>query len=209
MMSPPSPPPSDEDDDASPPSSSPQFPAGQIPGEFSYDIKVPKDRIAVLIGVEGAMKAELEQETGCRINIDSEEGDVTLMGKDALNLYILREVIKAIARGFNPDIAKLLLKQNYLLEIIALADYSRDTNHQARLKGRVIGSNGKSRKTIEELTGSYICVYGKTIAILGSAETITFAKRAVESLLNGSPHAVVYKWLEKQRRELKKRAVEE
>ena len=201
-MSDPSPP----DTDESPPANA--FPQ-KFSGEFSYDIKVPKDRVAVVIGVEGAMKAELEQETGCKIKVDSEEGDVTLMGKDALSLYILREVIKAISRGFNPDIAKLLLKQNYLLEILSLNEYSRDTNHQARLKGRVIGSNGKSRKTIEELTGSYVCVYGKTIAIIGAADTITYAKKAVESLLNGSPHSVVYKWLEKQRREMKKRAVED
>lgn len=180
-----------------------------IPNQFSYDLKIPKDRIAVLIGQEGKTKQELEEETKCIIKIDSQEGDVTLMGSDALQLYILREVVKAIARGFNPDIAKLLFNQNYLLEVINLADYSRNPNHQARLKGRVIGSDGKSRKTIEDLTSSYICVYGKTIAILASAESLTFAKRAVESLLAGSPHAAVYKWLERQRREMKKRAVEE
>jgi len=180
-----------------------------IPGQFSYDIKIPKDRIAVLIGSDGKTKSELEEETKCTIKIDSSEGDATIMGKDALNLYILREVVKAIARGFNPDIAKLLLKQNYLLEVIALNDYSREPNHQARLKGRVIGSDGKSRKTIEELTGAYICVYGKTIGIIASAEAIGYAKRSVESLLGGSPHSVVYKWLERQRRDLKKKMVEE
>jgi ribosomal RNA assembly protein len=177
--------------------------------QFSYDLKIPKDRIAVLIGAEGATKTELEAETKCSIKIDSQEGDVTLMGKDALQLYILREAVKAIGRGFNPELAKLLFDQDYLLEVINLNDYSKNPNHLARLKGRVIGSDGKSRKTIEDLTGSYICVYGKTISILGSAESLGIAKRAVESLLSGSPHSVVYKWLERQRRELKKRQVQE
>jgi ribosomal RNA assembly protein len=177
--------------------------------EFSYELKVPKDRIAVLIGVEGKTKSELERDTRCRIKVDSEEGEVTIYGSDALNLYILREVIKAIGRGFNPDIAKLLLNQNYLLEIIQLNDYSRTTKHQARLKGRVIGEGGKARRTIEELTGCYISVYGKTISIIGGAEALTACKRAIENLLNGSPHSVVYRSLEKQRKALKQRAIEE
>ena len=172
-------------------------------------MKVPKDRIAVLIGVEGSTKDELAKETKCRVKIDSEEGEVTIYGSDALNLYILREVIKAIGRGFNPDIAKLLLNQNYLLEIIQLNDYSRETRHQARLKGRVIGEGGKARRTIEDLTGCYISVYGKTISIIGTAEALTPCKRAVENLLNGSPHSVVYRGLERQRKVLKQKAVEE
>jgi rRNA processing protein Krr1/Pno1 len=38
---------------------------------------------------------------------------------------------------------------------------------------------------------------------------VNICKRAVESLLGGSPHANVYKWLERQRRLLKKRSFEE
>ena len=69
----------------------------------------------------------------------------------------------------------------------------------------MIGSEGKSRKLIEELTESYISVYGKTIAIISAPETALIAKQAIESLLRGSTHANVYKWLEKKRREIKKR----
>ena len=71
-----------------------------------------------------------------------------------------------------------------------------------RLKGRVIGQEGKSRKIIEGLTETYISVYGKTISIIGQAENVSVARRAIESLLAGSNHATVYRWLEKKRREL-------
>ena len=84
--------------------------------EYSYELKITKDRIAVLIGTKGETKQDLERETKCKINVDSAEGDVILSGKDAVILFALREVIKAIARGFNPDIAKQLLKQDYILE---------------------------------------------------------------------------------------------
>lgn len=172
--------------------------------EVSYDLKVTKERIAVLIGPKGATKQELEKETGCKIQVDSEEGDVILSGKDAVTLFALREVVKAISRGFNPDLAKQLLKQDYVLEVISLNDYSKQKNQQQRLKGRVIGVEGKSRNTIEGLTGCYVSVYGKTIALIGPMETIGIGKKAVEMLLAGSMHASVYKWLERQRRTARK-----
>jgi len=177
--------------------------------EYSYELKITKDRIAVLIGTKGETKNELERITSCRINVDSAEGDVMLTGKDAVMLFALREVIKAVARGFNPDIAKQLLKQDYILEIISLNDYSKEKSHQLRLKGRVIGIEGKSRHTIEELTESYISVYGKTIAIIGKIELVSICKRAVQSLLAGSPHSNVYKWLERQRKLMKRKNIEE
>lgn len=171
--------------------------------EYTYELKVPKDRIAVLIGKNGEIKSSLESETKTKINVDSKEGDIFVSGEDALTLYSVREVIRAIARGFNPEIAELLLKQDYSFELISLLDYVKDKNHFLRLKGRVIGADGKARKTIESLTETYLSVYGKTIGIIGRVDNVYAARKAVESLLAGSLHSSVYKWLEKRRRELK------
>ena len=175
--------------------------------EFQYEIKVPRDRIAVLIGEKGEKKRELEENLNVKMYIDSEEGDVTLKGTDAIALFTAREVIKAIARGFNPDIAKLLLKPDYLLEVINIGEYTTNKNQTIRLRGRVIGEGGKSRSTIEELAGVSMSVYGKTVAIIGETENVTIAKRAVDSLLTGSPHSSVYFFLEKMRREMRHRAL--
>ena len=176
--------------------------------EYSYELKITKDRIAVLIGTKGETKIDIEKETNCKIDVDSTDGDVVISGKDAVTLFSLREVIKAIARGFNPELAKQLLKQDYILEIISLNDYSKEKSHQQRLKGRVIGMAGKSRTTIEDLTECYVSVYGKTIAIIGKVEMVAICKRSIESLLGGSPHANVYKWLERQRKLLKRQTLE-
>ncbi|MEA3430108.1 MAG: KH domain-containing protein [Nanoarchaeota archaeon] len=173
--------------------------------EFSYELKIPKDRIAVLIGRKGEIKKELEERTNTNISIDSKEGDVVISGEDALGLYDARSVIIAVARGFNPEVALSLLKQDFALEIINIPDFAgKSNNSSVRLKGRVIGKEGKSRVTIEDLTETYISVYGKTIAIIGEASNVLNAKRAVESLLKGGTHASVYKWLERKRRELKR-----
>jgi ribosomal RNA assembly protein len=173
--------------------------------EYSYSIKIPKDRIAVLIGVKGKDKKELEDWSRAKINVDSIEGDVVITGKDALKLYELREVVQAIARGFSPETARLLLKPDYTLELINLKDYGLDKpNKLMRVKARVIGTGGKARRVIEELTGTQICVYGKTIGIIGECGHVTNAKRAIELIIKGSMHSTVYKWLEDRRRKAKR-----
>jgi ribosomal RNA assembly protein len=169
---------------------------------FTYEIKVPKERVAVLIGKNGEMKKRIETATGVALSIDSKEGDVLLQGTDALQLYMTRDIIRAIARGFNPEIALLLLKQDYVFEIIDVSRYVKESQ-LVRIKGRVIGKEGKVRTVLEELTESFISVYGKSISIIGEIDNIRACKRAVESLLQGAPHAVVYKWLERRRKDMK------
>ena len=177
---------------------------------YSYELKIPQERVAVLIGKKGEVKKTIEIDTKTQVKVDSLEGDIFIYGEDALGLYTAREVIRSIGRGFNPDIAKLLLKQDYVFEYIGINEFTgRSKNTMLRLKGRVIGKEGRSRKLIEELTESYISVYGKSVCIIGTAESAAMAKRAVEALLSGSTHASVYKWLENKRREMKrKRAIE-
>ncbi len=170
---------------------------------FSYQLKIPKERVAVLIGEGGSTKRVIEKETKSIIEVDSHEGDVTVSGDEPLLLYSAQLIIKAIARGFNPEIALRLLKQDYAFEIINLHDYNPKQNHQVRLKGRVIGQGGKSRRVIEELAECNISVYGKTISIISSMDTMPLAKHSVESLLKGANHSTVYKWLERKRRDLR------
>lgn len=175
--------------------------------EYTYELKIPKERIAILIGKDGQIKKELADQTKTKINIDSKEGDVQLVGTDSVQLYLLKNVIKAIGRGFNPEIAARLFKQDFVLELIQLSDFVKSQNQIIRLKGRVIGKAGKARTTIEEFTDTNISVYGKTIAIIGFCDNVAVCKRALESLLAGSPHATIYKWLEKYRKSQKMASV--
>ena len=173
--------------------------------EYSYELKIPQERIAVLIGKDGETKKELEHLTSTKINIDSEEGDITFIGTDPLKLFSAREILLAIARGFNPDIAKLLLKVDYALELVNVTEYARTKKDMLRIKGRVIGHEGKSRRVLEELTECYISVYGKTVGVIGQVESVSLARTAVERLLQGAPHGNVFKWLEKQRGNIKEK----
>ncbi|MFA4887329.1 MAG: KH domain-containing protein [Candidatus Nanoarchaeia archaeon] len=174
--------------------------------EFHYELKIPKDRIAVLIGPKGATRKKIEKKLNLRLQIDSQEGEVKLSGEDSLNLLSAQNIVKAIGRGINPEKALDLLEENVVLESIDITDYSGTSKKRLiTLRGRLIGTEGKSRKYIEQLTGIYISVYGKTITLLGEYEEVSLARKAIEALLSGSRHSTVYAWLEKQTKELKVR----
>lgn len=176
---------------------------------YQQMVKVPKDRVAVIIGEKGATKRELEDALGVKLHVDGEEGEVTLSGPDSIKLYTAHEVIRAIARGFNPEVATLLLKTDYMLEVVNITDYADGKKPLLRMRGRVIGEGGKARRTVEELSEAYLSIYGKTVCIIGQAESVMAAKRGVDALLSGAPHSTVYRLLEKLRRERKRKDINE
>ena len=97
------------------------------------ELKIPRERIAVLIGKEGAIKREIEESTKTRLDIDSKEGDVFISGPDGLGIYTAKEIVTAIGRGFNPEIAMLLLKVDYSFENLNLQEYMGKSKQLADL----------------------------------------------------------------------------
>ncbi|MFQ6051454.1 MAG: KH domain-containing protein [Candidatus Hydrothermarchaeota archaeon] len=169
---------------------------------------IPKERVGVVIGKNGKTKAEIEEKTDTRIILNTETGEVTIELKedneDPFMIWKARDIIYAIGRGFSPERAKRLLDTECILEVIDITQFSgRSQSGMKRLKGRVIGKEGKARKTIEEYTGVDISVYGKTISLIGYPHQVSVARRAVLMLLEGAPHQTVYRFLESKRKEIK------
>jgi len=177
-------------------------------------VKVPKDRIGALIGPEGRVKERLEKQLGIEIGVDSESGDVTLTlmpnVEDPSMLFRAKEVVTAIGRGFAPERAfRLVQDENALLEVIDLRElFGRSPSDIERIKGRVIGQEGKTRRIIEELTDADVSVYGHTVSIIAGAEEMDIAREAIRMLLQGRQHSSVYRFLHVKRRELKKKRLE-
>ena len=172
-------------------------------------LRIPKTRIAVLIGPEGKVKQRLEKATNTTITIDSEDGLVVIETKedteDPLATWKARDVAQAIGRGFSPHRAFWLLDEDVYLRVIDLEEYVTTPNQVRRVKGRVIGEGGKTRRNIEELTDTYVSVMGDTISIIGELENQEVAISAVLRLLRGAEHSSVYRYLNEQRRTLKRR----
>lgn len=176
---------------------------------YRQEIKIPKDRVGVLIGSDGKFKKNLERRTKTRIIVDSETGYVIIEGEDSVTLYSLKDVVQAIGRGFSAEIATDLLKEDNLLEIVNIQDFSgKSKKKMDRIRGRVIGTKGKSRRMLERITETHISVYGKTVAVIGKIEYVALAKEAVEAILGGSPHGNVYRWLQEKKAKLDKSTLE-
>jgi ribosomal RNA assembly protein len=169
---------------------------------FEQVVRVPVERVGVVIGKEGSAKKFLENELGVKLEVDSKEGLVTIRTESAEkgDPFAAMRVIEAIGRGFSPHRARFLTGEGAMLEVIDLRDYAgRSANALERIRGRVIGLKGKSRRVIEELTHCHISVYGRTVSIIGEATEVQLASEAVRSLATGSQHRTVYNTLQKAR----------
>lgn len=177
-------------------------------------VKVPKERVAILIGPNGAVRNRIEEKLSVKLKIDSESGDVQITlnpeAQDPTALFRAKDVVTGIGRGFSPENAfKLLTDPETMLEIIDLHEIiGKSEADLKRLKGRVIGKEGRTRNLIEELTETNVSIYGHTISIIGGTEQIEIAKQAIRMLLRGSLHSTVYRFLHKKRRDLKKKKLE-
>lgn len=177
-------------------------------------LKIPRERVGVLIGKHGISKDEIEKLTQTKIDVDSETGSVSVEStpdtEDPLSVWKARHMVKAIGRGFNPEVAIKLISDDVILDIINLPDYvGKSKKAILRQKGRIIGKDGRTRDIITDMTGVDLSVYGKTVALIGSFEHIQVAREAVDMILHGSRHKSVYAFLEKKSREMKIREFKE
>jgi len=176
-------------------------------------LKIPKERVGVLIGKDGTTKEHIENMTSTELDIDSETGSITIIPtekmEDPLAVWKARYIIKAIGRGFSPETALKLLDDEIILEIINLPDFvGKSKKAILRQKGRIIGREGRTKEIIKEMTNVDMSVYGKTVALIGDMERIQIAKEAVEMILDGIRHKTVYSFLERKKQELKRKEFE-
>jgi ribosomal RNA assembly protein len=158
--------------------------------------RIPEERVAVLIGTGGRTKREIATRTGTRITVDAAEGEVRIDGPDSDPIAALkaRDIAVAIGRGFSPERAMRLLRDDAFLGVL---DIKFTTGHHEkaalrRIRARVIGTRGRARSRIEELSGCSVSVFGSTVALIGDEAQLERATRAVELLLKGSEHSTVF-----------------
>jgi ribosomal RNA assembly protein len=172
--------------------------------------RVPKDRIAVLIGAKGQTRRDLQAAAGCKsIQIHSDTGDVDVeWGKpgsyDPVKAFKLPDVIKAVGRGMAPRKAIQLLQDDWFFEMVDLKDHvGKRSNQQRRIRARIIGTEGKIRKLIEQHTDTEISIYNSTVVLVGEENGLMIARQSIEMLASGSEHGTVIKFLEKERRRIR------
>ena len=171
---------------------------------FEKLVRIPIERIGVIIGKSGKTKRQIEKKCHVDLNIDSETGEVMITSKKIdgnISPFKAVEIVIAMGRGFSPENALRLLYGENSLHIIDLREFGGKSPDQIeRIKGRIIGENGTARLNMENLTNANISVYGRTVGIIGEPNLVRLAVDAISSLSNGSMHGPVYSKLEAARR---------
>jgi ribosomal RNA assembly protein len=170
---------------------------------FEKLIRISTDRIGVLIGKSGKIKSHIEKACSVQLEIDSETGETLIKGVGMIEdtqPFKAAEIVYAIGRGFSPINAMKLLEGENTLHVIDLRQFvGKSPTQVERIKGRIIGENGKARRNMERLSDTSISVYGKTVSIIGDPSKLKLAVDAISAISNGSMHGAVYHKLESAR----------
>lgn len=141
-------------------------------------------------------------ENKVKVKISFGKNEITIKGSE-LNEYLIEQVISAIDFGFDAESALLLLNEDFVLEFIEIKEHTRRKNLKD-IRGRIIGRDGKVRKTIERLTGAEIVINENTVGVIVDSDHLDAIVQAIENLIHGAKHGNVFAYLEKQNVSMRK-----
>jgi len=151
-------------------------------------VLVPHERVKII--KDGKFISKLKKSLNVKLSF--EENCVSIEG-EGLELFQAKTIVKAIGRGFSPENAFRLLNEDENLETIELNQFN--DNRIKIIKSRLIGTNGKTWKMIENFSGCSLSVYGKTVSFIGNYEQTNIAREAIQMIIRGSKHSKVYGFL--------------
>ncbi len=141
------------------------------------------------------IKNRKKLEDALNVKITNRGKEVFIEG-DSLEEYVAEKVLDALELGFPLEIALLIKEEDAILEVINIKDYTKRKD-LASIRARIIGKEGKTLRTLTNLTNCNFEVKDNLVGIIGDAEDIETAQNALISLIQGSKQANVYGYLEK------------
>jgi ribosomal RNA assembly protein len=133
-------------------------------------------------------------------------GKKVVIEGDAYKEYEAMRVLEAVQLGFSVKKALLLLDENFTFVRLNIKQLTNRRDLDV-VRGRVIGSEGKTKKTLENVADCFIEVHDNDVAIIGDADNIEETKTAITNLIKGTKEANVYNFLERMNAEKKKRGM--
>ena len=154
-------------------------------------IKIISEQIARIV------KSRRKLEKALNLKITNRGKEVTIVGKPE-DEYIGQKVIDAINFGFLTSTALLIKKEENVFEILDIKDYTKRKDIKT-IRGRLIGTKGKTLKTLTDLTNSHIEINANQIAIIAPPETIETVQNAITSIIHGAKQTHIYSMLAKHK----------
>ncbi len=141
-------------------------------------------------------------ESKIKIKLAVNKSTVTIEGSE-LNEYTVEKIIEAIDFGFETEDALLLRNEDFAIEYVNVKDHTPRHN-LVEIRARVIGTEGKAKKTVELLTGSVIAIKGNRIGIIADSEHLHHTIQALVLIIQGAKHGNAFAYLEKQNANIRK-----
>jgi ribosomal RNA assembly protein len=138
----------------------------------------------------------LEEKLSVSIQI---AGKKAIISGETFNEYEAEKVIEAIDFGFQVKTALTLKEEDMNFIKLPIKKITKKNNLE-RVRGRIIGKEGKTKRTIQNLANCEITLKNNEVGIIGNAEDIEETKTALIKLIYGSKEANVYKFLEERNR---------
>jgi ribosomal RNA assembly protein len=140
------------------------------------------------------LKSKRRLETLLNVKITNQGQEVSIDGKPE-DEYTAEKVIEAINFGFPFSDALLIKEEDAMFEVINIKSHTRRNDLQ-RVRARIIGTQGKTLKTLCTLSQCHFELKDNEVGIIGSPEHIKNAQEAIISIIKGSKQANIYKFLE-------------
>ena len=155
------------------------------------------DRIGALIGKKGVDKKRIEKEYECKLNINSENGDVEINCEDSLNLFNVSTLLNAVSYGFSVEDALELKNDDNVLDILNVKERMKTHSNYKFILGRIIGRDGSVKKTICEITKCKMIIQEEYVSVIGTYFNVQLIHKALDMLISGAAYKTIYSFLEK------------
>ncbi len=149
-------------------------------------------------------RAFLEEKLKVKITIQGKK--VTFEG-ESLDEYEATAVLEAINLGYSARIAILLIDEDFIFRKLNIKDFTRRKDLET-VKARVIGTHGRTKRTMENLADCSIVIKNNDVGIIGPAAEVEYTITAMANLIRGSKQSNVYKFLERINTQKKKQREE-
>jgi len=149
-------------------------------------------------------RAKIERELNVKI---TNQGRNIFIEGPAENEYLCLRIIEAINLGFSLEKALALKNEDVILHILNIRDITR-RNDLERVRARLIGTQGKTKSNMENLSDCMISIHDNWVGIIGEVGCIEEAIISLRMIIQGSKQGNVYTRLEKKKKERRLKPIE-
>ncbi|MHA1722989.1 MAG: KH domain-containing protein [Candidatus Baldrarchaeia archaeon] len=152
------------------------------------------------------LKEHIEEKMKVTLTLES-SGIVRIETEDPYTAMKVKQIIEAISMSYGKLDILQMMDFDLVLQVIDVKELVGGGNKLKRTLGRLIGTKGKVKEAIENLTETKIKIDEEegTVGILGRPENADIARIALLKIIRGKPQNKVIQELERKRIDIKMR----